>query len=65
MYPKRSGQEVRPMPDFKQIHIELRRRGVTLALLPDGLGHTRFCVLYRQWRGEFEVSMRQVNKPGE
>ena len=42
----------------RQVHAELRRRGVTLMLLweeyraehPDGYGYSRFCDLYGAWR---------------
>ena len=48
----------KPLPDWGHIHAELRRRGVTLALLwqdyrgqhPDGYGYSRFCDLYGEWR---------------
>jgi transposase len=41
----------KPLPDWGHVHAELRRRGVTLALLweeyrghhPDGYGYSRFC----------------------
>jgi transposase len=41
----------KPLPEWGHIHAELRRRGVTLALLweeyrghhPDGYGYSRFC----------------------
>jgi transposase len=63
----------RPMPDLAQIHIELRRPGVTLELLhveyaqkhPGGYGYTRFCELYRDWRKHRRLSMRQVHRAGE
>ena len=42
-------------PDWPTIHRELRRKGVTLAILggvpgghPDGYGYSRFCELYRR-----------------
>ena len=49
----------RPQPDWRTIHRELRRKGVTLQLLweehraacPDGYGYSRFCELYRAWEG--------------
>ena len=48
----------KPPPEWRHIHAELRRRGVTLALLweeyrghhPDGYGYSRFCDLYVEWR---------------
>jgi len=73
MYSQRSSREHRELPDFKHIHFELRRKGVTLALLwqeyrtvhPDGFGYTTFCNRYRQWREQLDVSMRQSHVPGE
>jgi transcriptional regulator with XRE-family HTH domain len=49
----------RPQPDWARLHAELRRPNVTLLLLweeyragqPDGYGYSRFCDLYREWRG--------------
>ncbi len=47
----------RPEPDCTALQLELRRPGVTLALLhfeylkasPDGLRYTAFCERYREW----------------
>lgn len=63
----------RPMPDFANVHQELKRKGVTLLLLwqehksqnPDGYQYTRFCDLYREWKGKLNLSMRQVHIAGE
>jgi transposase len=63
----------RSMPDLAQIHIELRKPGVTLELLhieylqkhPDGYRYTRFCELYREWCKRRRLSMRQVHRAGE
>ena len=46
----------RPKPDWAQVHRELRRANVTLALLweeykvrePDGFGYSWFCGLYKE-----------------
>lgn len=73
LYPKAPCKVVRPEPDFKHIHFELGRKGVTLALLwheyrdaqPDGFGYSQFCARYRQWREQLEPSMRLVHQPGE
>jgi transposase len=73
LYPKRPGGKIKPKPDFKDIHLELGRKGVTLELLwqeyrhvhPDGYGYSQFCALYHRWRSELDVSMRQVHVPGE
>jgi transposase len=63
----------RPAPDWGYVHKELRRKGVTLQLLlveyreadPDGYGYSQFANLYRQWRGQVDVTMRQAHKAGE
>jgi len=63
----------RPLPDWDYVHKELRRKGVTRFLLwqeyksvhPAGLGYTRFCDRYLQWRGRQDPVMRQVHKAGE
>lgn len=63
----------RPMPDLAQVDIELRRVGVTLELLhmeyleayPGGYGYSRFCELYRRWREQRRLTMRQPHRAGE
>lgn len=63
----------RPIPDWSQVHRELKRKGVTLQLLwqeykaihPDGYQYSWFCDLYRAWRGKLDVVMRQSHKAGE
>ena len=63
----------RPLPDWTHLHRELRRKGVTLALLwqeykeclPEGLQYSRFCDLYREWKGRLSVTMRQEHRAGE
>lgn len=61
-------------PDFIAMQAELRRKGVTLQLLweeyaevhPDGhYSYSHFTVLYRQWRGKQQLSMRQIHGVGE
>jgi transposase len=67
------GQPDRPTPDWGKIHLELRRKGVTLQLLwfeyrqtcPDGYQYSRFCELYRFWRKKVDVVMRQQHRAGE
>ena len=62
-----------PLPDWAQVHTELRRKGVTLALLwheykaahPDGLQYSWFCQRYRAWRGRVDLVMRQTHRAGE
>ena len=64
---------VRFVPDWSAVHRELRRAGVTLALLWEeyravhvqGYGYSRFCELYRRWAGRLSPTMRQVHIAGE
>lgn len=66
----------RPLPDWSEVHEELkarRRTGVTLQLLwleykerhPDGLQYSQFCELYRRWRGGLDRVLRQEHRAGE
>ena len=73
-----SGPQVvskRPVPDWADIHKELRgRKHVTLMLLweeykvshpQDGYQYSQFCERYRVWRGAMDVCMRQEHRAGE
>jgi transposase len=63
----------RPLPDWAEVHRELKRKGVTLALLwqeykavhPQGLQYSWFCERYRLWQGKLDVVMRQDHRAGE
>jgi len=63
----------RPQPDWKKIHRELRRKGVTLSLLWEeyravhrqGYGYSQFCELYRRFKGKLSPTMRQTHLAGE
>jgi len=63
----------RPLPNWAEVHQELRHKGVTLLLLwaeyksryPEGVHYSRFCELYRRWARGLELSMRQEHKAGE
>ena len=63
----------RVTPDWNRVHVELRRRGVTLLLLweeyraehLDGYGYSRFCDLYIAWRRGVSATMRQTHVAGE
>jgi transposase len=62
-----------PTPDWKQVHTELRRKGVTLRLLwleyreahSDGYGYSQFCEHYRQWAGHLQPTMRMSHVAGD
>ena len=67
-------RQVRPEPDWREIHRELKRkRHVTKQLLwleyravhPDGWGYTQFCVRYRNWLGAQDLVMRLEYGAGE
>lgn len=63
----------RLLPDWAEVHRELKRKGVTLALLweeykavhPQGLQYSWFCEQYRRWQGQLNVVMRQDHRAGE
>ena len=63
----------RAMPRWSEVHRELRRKGVTLALLceeykaahPEGLQSSWFCEQYRVWASRLDVVMRQEHRVGE
>ena len=63
----------RPAIDWPTIQTELKRRGVTLALLwqeyladqPNGYSYTRFCELHNAWRRTVSATMRQTHVAGE
>ena len=63
----------RAVPDWSQVHRELRRKGVTLTLLwheykaahPGGFQYSWFCDQYRAWTRKLDVVMRQEHRSGE
>jgi transposase len=73
LYGRQVGVSTRPVPDVVYLHTELRRKGVTLALLhleylekqPNGLRYTAFCEHYRRWRERLRPVMRQSHVAGE
>ena len=71
--PRAVSPDRRPLPDWPLLHRELKRPGVTLSLLweeyravhPEGYGYSRFCELYRAWKGGLTPTMRQAHVAGE
>jgi len=65
--------QLRGEPDFAAIHLEMKRRGVTLTLLwqeyrgvhGDGFRYSWFCQNYRAWVGRLDLVMRQEHRAGE
>jgi len=63
-----------PVPDFAAVHAELQNhKHLTLQLVweeyrathPEGYRYSRFCELYRRWRRQQEVVLRQEHRAGE
>jgi len=76
LHPQRYVRRGYVVPDFAQVHRELRRKGVTLQLLweeyREGCGpgrlpysRTRFSELYAGFAATLRRSMRQEHKAGE
>lgn len=74
--PQRSTDNAPPrvMPDWAEVHQQMKRKGVTLMLLwqeykeqhPDaGYQYSQFNHHYRQWLGSVDVVMRQTHRVGE
>jgi transposase len=62
------------MPDWNDIHREMKRKHVTLMLLwveyrevhlEDAYGYTQFAEHYKRWCGKLSVVMRQIHRAGE
>jgi len=62
-----------PVPNWAEVHREVKRKGVTLWLLweeykeehPNGFQYSWFCEKYAEWAAPLEVTMRQQHKAGE
>lgn len=74
LFPAKSqNPETQPLPDFRVVQKELRKTGVTLALIWEeylvqhlnGYSYSQFCFHYRQFLQTIDVSMRQIHKAGE
>lgn len=73
LYPSTSASMAPCLTDFRHVHRELARPGVTRDLLwreykaqqPDGLGYTAFCVRYRHWRQSADPVMRFEHRAGD
>ena len=67
------GSVKRPDPNWADVHMERKRRSVTLLLLweeykaehPRGLKYSQFCDRYRAFVGKLKPSMRQIQVAGE
>lgn len=72
--PPQPSQKAAFLPDWEKVHLELRKKGVTLRLLwteylekyPQGYGYSQYCQLYRNWAGKLkQPTMRLEHKGGE
>jgi transposase len=72
--PGRPRQQLRPLPDFDQIHRQLQtHKHLTLQLIweeyregqPGGYGYSRFCEMYQHWHRNQDVVLRQDHVAGE
>ena len=63
----------RPLPDWSEVHKQLKRKGVTLQLLveeyrrnhPAGYAYSQFCKLYREWARVQDPTMIQEHRAGD
>ena len=63
----------RLLPEWSEVHRELKRKGVTLFLLwqeykethPNGYQYSWFCRHYQAWAGGLDLTMRQNHRAGE
>jgi transposase len=75
LFPSASATNIREriVPDWNEIHKELKRKGVTLSLIwheyktnnPEGYQYSWFCQQYADWVGKIDVVMRQEHRAGE
>ena len=73
VFARPAAARVRVVPEWGPLHQELKKPGVTLALLwqeyraqtPDGYAYSQFCERYRRWARTLKPSMRQVHRAGE
>ena len=71
--PKKQHKNKKAIPDWPVIHIDNKKKGMTLFLLwqeyreinPDGYGYTNFCSYYKKYVKTQEYSLRQVHKGGD
>jgi transposase len=71
--PPSAGSAGRPEPNCAYVDAELRRKGVTRALLwqeyradyPEGYGYSWFCQHFDAWKGRVSATMRQRHGAGE
>jgi transposase len=75
LFPESSNESTpdRPLPDWKTVRDELKKKGVTLKLLwieyrdlhSDGYSYTQFCDYYRKWAKTQSPSGRFLHNGGE
>lgn len=71
--PANNAKKYKPLPNWEEIHQELRKKGITLQLLwreyrvqhSDGLGYSQFCNYYSAYKKTINPVMRQIYKAGD
>ncbi|MBU0506249.1 MAG: IS21 family transposase [bacterium] len=66
-------QSLKQVPECEHLHLELKKKGVTLWLLweeykdinPEGYSYTQFRHYYNQYKSSLKLSMKQNHKAGE
>jgi transposase len=69
----KAGNDKKAMPDMNELHLELKRKGVTLYLLwkeyiekdPSGYRYSQFAYYYNLWKKSINPVMRFNHKMGE
>ncbi len=70
LFPRDQVSSDRPQPDWTELNRQLSRKGMTLERIwhsyrqvhPEGYSYGHFCVLYHEWSGLLEVTMRLHHK---
>ena len=73
LYPPNENQTFSHEPDVNEMHLEMKKKHVTLMLLweeyktqyPDGLMYTQYCERYRVFKKLNKLSMKKDHKAGE
>ena len=73
LFPHSGSISSRPQPDWKQVHQQLSRKGMTLERIwfdwiqayPEGYSYGYFCACYKKWCRVQKITMRIHHKAGE
>ena len=74
LYPSKEKPQQYALPDCHSVHQSLKNKGVTLQLLwqeyhetnpHNAYSYAQFCNIYRNFKNQLDISMRQTHKAGE